>query len=221
MSYQQYQETSEQAVPVVHDDRAFLHTYAAAAFIPFVQASITGVLIGICILVVLWVSDNWQYLEWSLVAGVVVWAIVWVLLQTRWLSLTAIERVVNMDINNDGYIGDAPRDIVRVQINQTHPDGRVTWTNADLPASLQQLSILAAGLINGLPFAEAKWSGAGKPFSLSEFRALRDEMIARGLLAQANTKDIRQGYTLTAAGRAVMKHYAPSPALMLDDVQND
>jgi hypothetical protein len=87
-------------------------------------------------------------------------------------------------------------------------------SNYFLPATEKQLQRLADGLINqATPFSQRYWCGAGKPFSINAFNALRDEMQRRGLAYQQNEKDPRQGYALTVAGARVLKKFLPSPTL--------
>ena len=83
-----------------------------------------------------------------------------------------------------------------------------------LNASTRQLEQLSIGLIVASdPFSEKRWSGRGKPFSVNQFRDLRDEMVRRGLACLVNEKDPRQGYTLTRVGINLLKRYLPhSPA---------
>lgn len=78
----------------------------------------------------------------------------------------------------------------------------------DLPASAEQLAALARGLLDGLPFSEAQWSGGGGLFTRSEFAALRGELIRRGLARWNSPGTPARGAALTPAGRAVMRQFA-------------
>lgn len=80
----------------------------------------------------------------------------------------------------------------------------------DLPARYDQLTALADGLQNGLPFSERVWTGAGRPFSVNEFKTLRAALIQRNCLAPASDKDARQGYTLTVVGQHLLREFAPA-----------
>lgn len=83
----------------------------------------------------------------------------------------------------------------------------------DLPATRAQLETLAVSLIVGGTFSERRWAGKLRPFSVNQFRALRDALIARRMIEQVSDKDPRQGYRLTAPGRALFKRFIPSPTL--------
>lgn len=201
-------------VPTPKEGREYLHTTTAGVKVPLLQAVTLGGTVFLFVLVigiVFWWIDP---LKPAVIAGGSVglgW-LVWAL--WRWSNLTKPDqptvqvRSVDHDENPS-----TPR-IVRVQLDKVMENGHIHQTKMfDLPATEEQLSILAAGLLEGgRPFSEAEWCGAGKPFSLNEFRALRGEMIRRGLLGLRNGKDARQGYALTEDGQAVMEQFlAPSP----------
>ena len=78
----------------------------------------------------------------------------------------------------------------------------------DLPAGPEQLRKLADGLLSGRQFALSAWSGAGAPFSRSEFERLRDELIKRGLARWRNANAQAQGAELTLPGRAVLRRFS-------------
>lgn len=77
---------------------------------------------------------------------------------------------------------------------------------ADLQARPEQLVSLARGLMRGQSFSEDSWSGQGRPFSRSQFRALREVMLSRGWLTWRDPEAKAQGLQLTHAGKAVMKY---------------
>lgn len=210
----------------VHET-AFLHKPEAGAKVPFIQAVITGALVAalfafICIK--LRVPDAWFYIG---VIFCLITLAMWLVLQKHWFTLTDIhrlERLTGLDLNKDGQIGGEsfpPRvHSVRVNVHQETDSGYPQMQSVDFPISEETLRTLAEGLLNGMPFSEREWAGAGKPFSINEFRTARSEMLKRGLLALANPKAPQQGFVLTRAGRAVFEHFAglgasPSPT---DDV---
>jgi len=92
-----------------------------------------------------------------------------------------------------------------------------------LPGQPRQLEELAKGLLDqGAPFAQRRWTGKGKPFSIDQFNALRDEMLRRGLAYYVSEKDPRQGCDLTRVGKQVLRKYLPSPTTAgLEPVQVD
>jgi hypothetical protein len=107
---------------------------------------------------------------------------------------------------------------VHVEVNTSPSQTRIF----DLPATPRQLETLATALlIAGESFSQGRWTGKGRPLSINEFNALRDEMIVRGLLQPKSDKDKRQGYTLTTVGRAVFKRFLPSPTLQGFEAQTD
>lgn len=191
-------------------NRQHLHTVQAGAWLPFMQATITGVILGLGTLTLAIILDARHPETWSLVIGVLTWVVTWLLLQRHWFTLTALEKLTGLDLDRDGLIaGQAVKNKpaeVRVRLSQGNESGYFQENIFTLPATLEQLKELARGLIlNRLPFSERTWAGSGRPFSIAEFRDLRSEMIKRGLLTLVSAKDPRQGSTLTAAGRQVMR----------------
>jgi len=78
----------------------------------------------------------------------------------------------------------------------------------NLPIGQKQAGRVFYLLTVGRDLSLASLAGPGKPLSRSEFEALRDELISRGLAAWKNPNYHNQGATLTAAGRAVCKKFA-------------
>lgn len=217
-----YQQVTPAPVINKSNDKEFLHTFTAGAMLPLVQASITALIIGVSVLVIeVYMFDALDPFRVTIPATVIAWVATWLISVRRWFTLTNIERVVNLDINHDGQIGEtkrAPVKVVRVQIDRIRENGHIQQQSIiDLPIGEQELTTLARGLMNHIPFSEKRWTGEGNLFSIDEFRALRSELIRRELLTLANEKDRRQGYTLTEAGRALMQQMAASPTPAQDE----
>ena len=94
---------------------------------------------------------------------------------------------------------------VRVELSSNK--GR-TMQFVDLPADVDQLIQLGAGLVEGLSFTEAEWCGAGAPFSRNQFVRLRSAMIQRGLAAWNSTANNARGARVTGKGMALCRHFA-------------
>ena len=189
-------------------DRQFLHTQTAGVVLPLLQAMITSGLLAFSVLI-LWFVFGWSG-GWKAALAVfgVMPFVSWLYLQRRWLVLTA-ERAIQRDINGDGVLGEPNSKlesrVVKVQVNHVKEGGHLQVDLINLPCTDSQLRALAEGLLAGVPFTEGAWTGIGKPFSQSEFRALRIVMLQRGLLTMRSEKDQRQGFELTEEGRAVME----------------
>ena len=203
-----------QALP----SRQYLHTTQAGAVLPFLQASITGAILGSLALILAYTwraRDPWT---WGGLVAVLAWAITWLQLQRHWFTLTNLEKLTGLDLDGNGEIGNEPQRPaeIRIKLSEINDGGHYHETVYPLPATLEQMQALAEGLTQGLPFSERTWTGSGRPFSVNEFRALRSEMIKRGLLILASDKDPRQGYSLTKPGRACMRGFMqadpPAPA---------
>jgi hypothetical protein len=84
----------------------------------------------------------------------------------------------------------------------------------NLPANEKQLEALAVGVLHhGRSLSQREWTGAGRPFSINQFNALRDEMQRRGLLHLVSEKDPRQGVALNRVGVAMLSKFLPSPTV--------
>lgn len=200
-------------------ERQFLHTFVAGVLLPLGQAFTTGLILFIATLTLaVIVFDVVDPFKPALVIGISTFAFTYLFLQRRWLSLTAIENVLQMDLNNDDVIGEPQT--VRIQLEDVKENGHYHVDIVDLPVSAEKLATLAAGLLNGLPCSEKQWTGKDRPFSSQEFRALKAEMVKHGLLAYVNPRAPLQGYALTKPGRAVMKHYIPSPTPLEETNEN-
>jgi hypothetical protein len=185
------------------------------------QALVTALLIGLVVYVVaVVVFEAVDPIEPAGAAILFVLVGGWMLLQRRWLSLTALERALGVDLNNDKVIGEAEPRTVRVQLEDVKENGHYHVDIVDLPGSPKKLQLFAEGLLNGAPCSEKQWAGKGLLFGTQEFRTLKSEMQRRGLLAYVNPREPRQGLELTKAGRAVMKRLAalsPAPGSETDE----
>jgi hypothetical protein len=193
--------------------RPYLHTIEAGAKLPLLQSVVWGLVAGTMTLVIA-LSNHPRWpgcLLWSVAVFLIGFALAWMFYQRHWFRLSSLERLTGLDPNGDGVIGAETRQaqiITRIELVDPGPP----WHSQifDLPATDKQLTALAAGINAGVPFAEAYWTGRGGPFSVKQFRSLRAELVRRKLLAAANPDAPAQGYALTAAGRAILKHYSPA-----------
>lgn len=201
--------------------KEWLHTFGPAVLIPGAQSMVTGVFIGIAAWTVAGLAEWPQAWRYGLGAWATFQAITWTGLLWRWMDLTALERVVQVDLNRDGYIGEpAPELPSNVRIEISKPEEQQTVI-AHIPADANQVAALASGLlVEGKPFSEREWTGTGKPFSVNQFRELRAEMLKRGLLGLINPKDARQGYALTVEGQTALGAYT-SPTLPAGSVRDE
>lgn len=214
-----YQSTTEPvAQKSSYADRQFLHTFVAGAVLPLVQASITAVVMMIATLIVLYMFNAIDVIKPVFVIGGLTWVVTWLSLQRRWLRLTDLEKFFNQDFNNDTHIGEVPTPKIRVQLDELTKQGHIQQSQMfELPCTEQQLKALAVGILeHRKTLAEKEWTGGGKPFSINEFRAIRTEMIKRGMIVPASSKSERQGFVFTRAGEAVLKHYTASPSPIFD-----
>ena len=91
---------------------------------------------------------------------------------------------------------------IRVEISQQN-----TLQFIDLPVQPEQLVELASGVLSGASMSELTWCGSGRPFSISQFRFLRAELLKRGLVEWRSEHSPSQGVELTRVGRHVMRRF--------------
>lgn len=191
-------------------DRQFLHTFLVGAFLPLVQATITAVMAFIGTLTLLYLVNAIDLLKPALIVAAVTWVLTWLYLQRRWLNLTSFERMTGIDLNGDGQIGTPkkPAEPLVIRLDEWGANGHFRSRTMNLDVTREQLAALARGLMDGVPFTERKWTGAGKPFSSGQFRKLRSDWLKQNLLELVSDKDGRQGFDFTDEGWAMLEKLA-------------
>lgn len=210
-------------VPTVkHDDD--VTRFARLAIVIGVMLSIAFTMLVFACVLWGWVGE-WRFgvglwlsllaLAWMLAAGFGAW----------WTYRLNVKRPVDVDdeerqyryaaqyISNEPQIITEPAPIVTVVIDDK--TGSKTQTKRfDLPCPLEDLQVLSKGLVAGIAFTEAEWTGSGKPFSRGDngsFTKLRNELVVRGLMAWRDPEVTAKGMSPTKAGWAVFRHLAGSP----------
>jgi len=168
--------------------------------VPLLQSLVTG---AIGALLGYAVADR------PLIGFAVGFALAWLILLVQSRSLLwTLEETWNRDLTRDGHSGEPEPQPVRhtVRIEMTENDGRTLY-NTDLPGPPEAITALAQGVLVGESLAEERWSGAGKPFSLNEYRACRAELLREGYIIWRNPKSPNQGVRLTGRGRLMFRKY--------------
>ncbi len=179
-------------------------TVEAGVVVPFFQASVSGLLFGLVLGILAWALDWPRPWVFGLIGGVAAIFVAWLSLLGRWLSW--IEALLGVDLNRDGVISRNLSD-ERLRVAVLDRDG-TRGVFLDLPIDEGRMIALADGLMRGKSLSESSWIGSQGIFSRSEFYALRDELIKRGLLRWVNPRAHSQGVELTPGGRALVRHFA-------------
>lgn len=173
----------------------------ADVLVPLAQALATAGLVA----AVAWLL--WRHLGWpdpqtaALATGAVALVGTWLILLVQGRSLLWDVRWASPG-EPPPVQGEPPAPEVRVELAEPGAR-RVRYLN--LPGDPDRLAALARGVLDGKPLSEATWTGAGQPFSRSEFGAVRAELLRAGLVRWRNPDAPAQGVELTGAGRAVMR----------------
>lgn len=184
-----------------------LHTYQAGALLPGLQAFLSGVFFSLVVLGVSLLAGEKQAGIFLLVGGSSCAFLVWLVLLRHWLRLV------------DFQAGFQPAPKVQVIEPAEHQSSvsirlfeeQNTYWRGDfleLPATHQQLRLLASGVVSGSSLAENAWCGANKPFSKAQFQELRQALLERGWLQWRNQKAPAQGCEVTHVGRRVFSYLA-------------
>ena len=198
--------------------REHLHTVLAGAWLPALQAILTGVFLGVVVLVLAIVTDRPMPGLWGLIATGVTTLAMWYTLLRRWLDLTApIERITGWDINRDGYIGEAiePEEI---KITLEHrKDGALRQQQfANLTMSSTTWEKFCRGLIDcDYSLAESNWVGSSNLFSRGEYQEVRNLFMKRGWAEWVNESYHPHGVRLTDVGTQMIDAYVSSPTPLL------
>jgi hypothetical protein len=176
--------------------------------VPVGQALVTGILVALCSAgVTIAVGWPWWVPPAVLVGtSTLVW--VWLLVDHRRL-LRFVEKVVGVDLDGDGEVGEDAGRPERVKVEITRGTQQVYL---DLPCGRETLRTVARAVLADQPLSESRWTGQGRPFSRATFAEFRDELLERGLLAWRNPQAHSQGVEPTRAGRAVFRYIVTLPS---------
>ena len=121
-----------------------------------------------------------------------------------------LERIVGIDLDNNGYIGEEPQP--RTLTVEVEENGGQHVSFDRLP-DLAGLPTFAKAVLNGQSTSMGRWTGRAGLFSRSEYEQLRDAMISYGYARWQNERAPAQGWTLTAKGRAILNRIANESGL--------
>jgi hypothetical protein len=204
--------------PPAYSDRQFLHTSSVGVSLPLAQATVTAGMVMLGTLAVLYLFDAIDLFKLPIFLGIFTWIATWLYLQRRWLKLTSLEQILQVDINGDGRIGEKPKPAETViRLDESKENGHYQSFTYRLKISESDLIMLADGLINrNRPLSRREWTPKAKGFSDDEYRDLQSDLLKFGLAEQQGA-----GFGLTRPGRAMMKHYASlSPTPIVGIVEN-
>jgi hypothetical protein len=170
-----------------------LQTLRGGVVIPFLQALVTGALVGLLSFVL---GGN------GLAMGAGVFLLTWIILVLRWLDL--ITWTVKPP---EPEPAPQPEPLsLRIAVSQ---DNGHNVALAELKGfTLDQLAQLAQGLQAGATFSEAAWTGSGRPFTRPQFYELRQVFLSRGWAAWRSPGTPARGVVLTHPGEAVTRYFS-------------
>jgi len=182
-------------------------------YVPLFQALITGLFVALGLGLVVGVMGSYQSWPWwsgFAAAGVsFVFVSLWkwqdLLTDSRDL-LRKVETIVARDLDGDGMIGQpqpAPSpEPVKIEIVKEKTGARQTLFS-DLPCNVPAFRSWAEAAIHDRSLAIGTWTGAGRPFSRSEYEQLMAIMEQAGIVSPPTS----QGRKPRRPGRAALKQY--------------
>lgn len=185
-----------------------LHSYQSGALLPALQALFSGVFFsGVLAGVLLWTGAE-NAGTFLLSGGFGVAFVAWILLLRHWLQLVnhreGIRRTPRIQVLDP--VQHQPSS-VRVELfEETNSYWRGDFLN--LPATHEQLRLLASGVVSGGSLSENAWCGSNRPFTKSQFQDLRQALLERGWLQWRNQNAPAQGVEVTHVGRRVFAFLA-------------
>ena|SRR3990170_3213804 len=188
----------------MHGSRDLL-TFRGAVIVPAGQAAVTALAVGVTVGSLSWYFDGDKPLAVGALASGASLAIAWLLSLGWWRA-----RVSGLDL------APIPARVypttVRAEVIASDPSGAyIEGRYCDFTVSANKLRRMGRRISAGVGFSHAGLAGPHKPLSRSEFEALRDEFVARGLAVWRNPEAHGQGLELTAAGRAMCRRFAELP----------
>jgi hypothetical protein len=178
-------------------------TGVAGFWLPLAQALVSGLFVFWAALPVAQLLEAARPWLWALLSGAVMAAGFWFTAIASWRRLVYAELMTT----GEAIQPQDPGTPASVRVEIASNDGR-RLEFLDLNVDPERLAALAAGILEGRPFAESAWVGADNLFSRAEFSALRDELIKRDLLTWNSPRNRALGVSLTANGATAMRTFA-------------
>ena len=184
-----------------------LNTYQAGAFLPALQAVVTGVLFTAIISGVVLVTGAEPV--WLLLGGGFVAFVAWLALLKHWLKLVDWQEGYQ---EPEPVILDPDPPAVRIELLERR-EGSWTGEYLNLPVTPAQLRLLSSGVVSGGTLSENAWCGSNRPFTKRQFHQLRQALLERGWLEWRNMDAPAQGVQASRVGMRVFSYLAENRLL--------
>lgn len=182
--------------------KAFLSSQAGI-ILPLAQSVVSGLAFGLIVLSLAIIFD--QQHPWALagLAAGITGGISWFISLSWWRSRVYQSKSPKLP----NVMGSS--EVLRLQVSvNSDLDSAFGASWANLPIPRDKLLKMAKKLMRGGGFSYGSLAGRHKVLTRSEFEAVRDEFISRGLLRWRSAHARNSGVELTPAGRAVIRRLA-------------
>lgn len=193
-----------------------LHTFKSGAFLPAAQAFLSGVFFSLVVLGVSLLAGAEQEGVFLLLGGSTVAFVAWLVLLKHWVRLVDLREGVQPAPRYE-VIEPEPAfqpGTVRVALVE-RGNGTMSGEFLELPATSEQLRLLASGVVSGGSLSENAWCGSGRPFTKAQFHALRQALLERGWFQWRSPSAPAQGVEPTHVGRRVFQHLSETGNYLL------
>jgi hypothetical protein len=178
------------------DNHSTIHS---AVIIPAAQSAISGLLTGSLAGSAALVFDWGEPAAWAVLSTAGVSLASWLIYRGQWREVANFVQGLRQPTME-------PQELTtRIQVISSDPASAFAagvW--AELPLPVETVRQAARRILETGAFSHSL-AGPGKPLSRSQYEALRDELLARGLLVWQNPAAHSRGLEITAAGRAVLR----------------
>ena len=191
-------------------NREHLYTYQAI-FVLLLCAFISGILVIFMLLA--WFWNTWTSAAWAVKIGVTVMSGVWFFFLRIWKGwIEPLERIMGVDWNRDGRIGNAEPEQFEIRVIRETDRGNYEGSSivdvGNYLESRQKWQRMCKLLATGTELTYENFTPAKDGwFSRPDFKRFRDRMNAAGWIELHDG----QAPVITTYGRQVFQHFAKMP----------
>jgi hypothetical protein len=169
-----------------YSEQSFLYSWVAGVGLPLVQAVITGAFVAALVSFLLVKFGASGVVSWTLFIWLFVSGATWIWLHRNWLNGARIEKWLNVDINNDGVIGEPPKKVT-ITVNRVKENKHVEQMQYDFPVSDQQIArfftTVRTSTRGGKSISRRQWTPKNvNGFSESEWDEFYKELVHQRLV---------------------------------------
>jgi hypothetical protein len=197
-------------------DKQYLHAPTGAAWTPFLQALLSGIITGIA---AGWIAEQLGSLDaWSigLAFGLAALLVMWVIQQKHIHTLTSDRRSsveIWPTIQEPAQAMPFRPHTFTLWVKEVTEAGHVNGNSSrmDVPSTPEKFRTFARAILQGDSFSRRKWTGQSGLFSDDEYRTLQRYLVTKEFIVPKVGNDPHSGYILTEKGKTILTEFLHSP----------